>query len=104
MSASRRLWPASRRGCLDRHLVHLDRQARALGDQLGELDGRRVGHERDDPVRADGGGQHDVVGPGVLQLLDRARLLGPGDDHQLRAELAAGQRDEDVLGVVGHRR
>src|SRR5262249_27638120 len=30
-----------RTGCLDRQLVHLDGQAGALGDQLGELDSRR---------------------------------------------------------------
>ena len=51
MSASRRLWPASGLEAGDQQLVHLDRQARAMRDQLGELDGGRVGQQRDDPVR-----------------------------------------------------
>ena len=52
----------------------------------------------------DRGGQHDVVGAGLAELLERARLLGPRHDLDLGADLAGGQGDEDRLGVGGHRR
>ena len=49
------------------------------------------------------GGDH-MIGPGLAELLLRAGLLGPGDDHELGSQLASRQRDEHVGGVVGHGR
>ena len=63
----RMLSPARRMGRQDGHLVHLDGQAGPLRDQLGELHRGGIRHQRDDPVRPDRRGQHDVIRPRVLQ-------------------------------------
>jgi hypothetical protein len=44
----------------------------------------------------------DPVGTGAAQLVLRLLERGAGDDRDVRAQLAGGQRDEDVLGVGVH--
>ena len=103
MSASRRVWPRSglpaRIGTSSISIARL----RALGDQLGELDGRGVGQERDDPVGADRGGQDTWLAPAcwsffsVLGCSARATIITLG--HIWRAVRVM----KTSGGVGGHR-
>ena len=73
----------------DRDLVHLDGQARSLGDQLHEFNRRGVGEQRDDPLCTNGRRRDHVVCPGLAELLLGAGLLGAGDDLELGASSLA---------------
>ena len=68
MSASRRLLPAGR-SSRDQQLIHLDLDARSIRDQFRKLDSRRIGQQRNDPVRSDRRGHDNVVGTRLPSFL-----------------------------------
>lgn len=86
----------------DGDVIHFDGEAGALGDELDEFHGGGVGEEGGDPVGADLGGDDDVVGAGLAELFLGAGLFRAGDDLDVGADLAGGEGDVDVFGVVGH--
>ena len=86
MSASRTLRPASGlAGAIKSSSISISTLDRLVTSSANST---AAGLVRSETIRcADRGGHHDVVCAGLLELLGRARPLGPRNDHEVGAHL-----------------
>ena len=70
-----------------------------MHDDVEEIGDVRLKRERGHPTSPDQLRVDGPVGAGSDQLGLRGLGAGAGDDHQIRTQRSAGQRDVDVVGV-----